>query len=342
VRVKSVLIRVICEFISCFLLSYRQTNPCLLHFLVRKQPHQGFIVKIDHLHPIAPRVAEIATERWDQFDAVLIGQLVANLRKLLLVAHHDPEMPRAVSFYLLDFKHREKLMFAELENASPSPSSSFLRIEYILIKLDRLVDLSHFDGDVVAAIYCTLIAASFGLTVAQPCPAFTGRLFDVGFIGRRGNLTSARPSPVFPVRAGALGLDAGGPGAACAWVTPAESLFRFRDNPQVWTCRCRGNRRRCSACAGKARRGRCRGCVGTDRSRRIRATAINGIGVDSRSGDARIVVLIKSTVIRESGRSLHLRGLNRHFFSSHPVTTRLRRAHNHQPHRGDVRADGRA
>jgi len=24
---------------------------------------------------------------------------------------------------------------------------------------------------------------------------------------------------------------------------PAESLFRFRDNPQVWTCRCRGNRR---------------------------------------------------------------------------------------------------
>ena len=43
--------------------AFVEFDPGLLHFTVRQEPDQRFIVKIDNLNAVAPRVTEIAAER---------------------------------------------------------------------------------------------------------------------------------------------------------------------------------------------------------------------------------------------------------------------------------------
>src|SRR5439155_4838422 len=48
-------------------------NSGFLHFAIWQEPDQRFVVKIDHLYAVAPRVAKIAPERWFEFQVVLAG-----------------------------------------------------------------------------------------------------------------------------------------------------------------------------------------------------------------------------------------------------------------------------
>src|SRR5712691_4090832 len=42
----------------------------LLHFTIRQEPDERFIVEIDHLNAVAPRIAKIAPERRHQFQPI--------------------------------------------------------------------------------------------------------------------------------------------------------------------------------------------------------------------------------------------------------------------------------
>src|SRR5438093_13323452 len=52
---------------------FSEFDSSFLHFAIRQQPDQGFIVKIDNLNPIAPGVAKIAAERRLEFQFVFFG-----------------------------------------------------------------------------------------------------------------------------------------------------------------------------------------------------------------------------------------------------------------------------
>src|SRR5207253_1562377 len=54
----------------------------LLHLTIRQQPNERFIVQIDDLDAVSPRVAEVAPKRRDQFDSIFLHQLPAHRRDL--------------------------------------------------------------------------------------------------------------------------------------------------------------------------------------------------------------------------------------------------------------------
>ena len=49
-----------------------EINSGFLYFVIRQKPDQRFIVKIDNLNAIAPRIAEIAAKRRDEFDFIFV------------------------------------------------------------------------------------------------------------------------------------------------------------------------------------------------------------------------------------------------------------------------------
>jgi hypothetical protein len=123
-----------------------------LHFLVRQQPDQRFVVQIDYLNPVAKRIVKIATESGDQFQAVLLCDFFPNLRELPFIAHHDSEVSHPVGPHFLDLEHREELVRAEFEKSVTFAFVEFFEVENVLVKRDCFCHVSHFDGDVVAAI----------------------------------------------------------------------------------------------------------------------------------------------------------------------------------------------
>src|SRR4026209_1019573 len=58
----------------------------LLDFAISQEPHQRFIVKIDNLEPVAPRIPKIATKRRLQFEFILFFEFLWNFRHLRFIA----------------------------------------------------------------------------------------------------------------------------------------------------------------------------------------------------------------------------------------------------------------
>ena len=109
-------------------------------------------MKIHHLNPIAERIAEVTAEPRNQFQPVLLRDLLAHLGELHFIANHYAEMPHAVGLHFLDFEHREELMLAELEERIAFSFVKLLQIENVLVERDRLLHVIHFDGDMIASV----------------------------------------------------------------------------------------------------------------------------------------------------------------------------------------------
>src|SRR5438445_13850863 len=50
-----------------------------LHFAIRQQPDERFVVQVDDLDAVAPRIAEVAPKPRNQFEPIFLRQLVADL-----------------------------------------------------------------------------------------------------------------------------------------------------------------------------------------------------------------------------------------------------------------------
>jgi len=124
----------------------------LLYFGIRQKPDQRFVVKIDHLDAIAPRIAKIAAKRRLQFELVFLGEFLSNLLKLCFVANHDPEMPHVCPLNLVDFENGEKLMLTQFEERVAFAAAHLFQIENILVERHRLLDIIHFNGHMIASI----------------------------------------------------------------------------------------------------------------------------------------------------------------------------------------------
>jgi hypothetical protein len=61
-------------------------------------------------------------------------------------------MANPVRFYLIDLEDREKLVFTQFQESVAFAAIHFLQIEYILIKLYRLLYIAYFDREVIASI----------------------------------------------------------------------------------------------------------------------------------------------------------------------------------------------
>jgi hypothetical protein len=153
----------------------RERDTRLLHLAIGEQPDERFIVQIDDLDAIPPRVTEVAAKRWDQLDGVLMHQFVAHLSELLFIAHHEADVPVArVSRHSLSLEHREKLVLAEIEERIALSFIQFFQTEDILIKRDRLPDIADLDRDVIAAINLSAHATTLHFDSAAPLVSSTG------------------------------------------------------------------------------------------------------------------------------------------------------------------------
>src|SRR5439155_9237601 len=90
-------------------------NARLLHLRIRQKPDKRFVVEIDNLNAVAPRIAKIAAERRLQLQFVFFCEFLANFGQLRFVAHHDAEMPYVRPLHLFHFENREELMLAQFE-----------------------------------------------------------------------------------------------------------------------------------------------------------------------------------------------------------------------------------
>jgi hypothetical protein len=129
-----------------------ERDPRLLHLAVRQQPHQRFVVKIDHLNSISPWITKIAAERRLQFEFVFPGEFLSHFLELRFIANHDSEMPHVCSLHFVDLENGEELVLTQLEERVALAAAQLLKIENILIKRHRLVDVVHFDGNMIASI----------------------------------------------------------------------------------------------------------------------------------------------------------------------------------------------
>jgi hypothetical protein len=132
--------------------TFFKPDPRLLHLAIWHQPDERFIVKIDNLNPVPPRIPKITAERRLQCQFVFSSQLLAHLGELLLIADHDSEMPHVRRLNFLHLENREKLMFAQFEKRVAFAAIELFQIENILVKFYRLADVVHLDGDMITAI----------------------------------------------------------------------------------------------------------------------------------------------------------------------------------------------
>ena len=109
-------------------------------------------MKIDNLDAIAPRIAEVAPKRRLEFQFVFFGKLLPDFFELLFIANHDSEMAHVYRLDLFHFENGEKLMLAEFKEGVAFAFLQLLQIEDVFVKRDRLLDVVHFDGDVIAAV----------------------------------------------------------------------------------------------------------------------------------------------------------------------------------------------
>jgi len=108
-------------------------------------------MKIDNLDTISPWIAKIATERRFQLQFVFFSKFLANFGQLRLIANHDPEMAHVCRLHLLYFENREELMLAQSEKRVARAAAHLFDIENVFLKRYRLLDIAHFDGDVIAS-----------------------------------------------------------------------------------------------------------------------------------------------------------------------------------------------
>ena len=101
------------------------------------------------LNSVAPWIAEVASEGWDQLDLVFLCYLIPHFSDLIGIAHYDTEVTIAcIGAHVLALEHRQKLMLAEFEKCVAFALIQFLQPEKILIEFDRLFDVAYFNGDV--------------------------------------------------------------------------------------------------------------------------------------------------------------------------------------------------
>ncbi len=110
-------------------------------------------MKIDNLDAVAPGIAEIATKRRLEFQFVFFGKFLADFGQLLFISHYDSEMAHVRRLQFFHFKNCQELVLAEFEEGVAFAAVEFLQIKNILVKRDRPLDVIHFDGDVIAAVY---------------------------------------------------------------------------------------------------------------------------------------------------------------------------------------------
>ena len=78
----------------------------LLHFAIRQEPDERFVVKIDNLYAVSPRIAKIATERGLQLQFVFLLQFLPDFLQLRFVADHDPEVAHICRLHVFYFEDR--------------------------------------------------------------------------------------------------------------------------------------------------------------------------------------------------------------------------------------------
>src|SRR2546430_7645794 len=88
-------------------------NSRLLHFAIRQKPDKRFVVKIDNLDAIAPRIAKIAAERRLQLQFVFFSEFFPNFGQLRFIPNHDAEMPHVRPLHLFHFEKRQELILSQ-------------------------------------------------------------------------------------------------------------------------------------------------------------------------------------------------------------------------------------
>jgi hypothetical protein len=109
-------------------------------------------VKIDNLDTVAPRIPKVAAEGRLQLEFVFPGKLLSDFLQLLLVAHHDPEMPNVGGLHFLNFKNGQELVLTEFKERVPLTTAHLFQIKNILVKRHRLLDVIHLNRDMIASI----------------------------------------------------------------------------------------------------------------------------------------------------------------------------------------------
>src|SRR6476660_4669718 len=99
----------------------------LLDFAVRQEPDKRFVMKIDNLDAIAPRVVKITAERRYQLDLVFASEFMTDFLELRFVADHDSEMAHGRPLHLVRFEDCEKLMLAQFEKGVALAASHLLQ-----------------------------------------------------------------------------------------------------------------------------------------------------------------------------------------------------------------------
>jgi hypothetical protein len=136
-----------------------------LYFAIRQKPDERFVVKIDNLNAIPPRIVKIAAERRLEFEFIFAGDFLAYFRDLRFVAHHNSEMSHPSGVQFSHFEDGEELVFAEFEKGVTLAAVELFEIENVFVKCDRLFDVVHLDGDVIAAVN---LYAHFLAYIARP------------------------------------------------------------------------------------------------------------------------------------------------------------------------------
>ena len=111
-------------------------------------------MQVHHLDAISPGIAEVTAETFNQLDPVLARELLTYSGDLRIIPDHDAKVliPRDWS-HALTLKHGEKLMLSQLKEGIPFTPVLLVETEDILIESDSLLNVSHLDGDMVAAVH---------------------------------------------------------------------------------------------------------------------------------------------------------------------------------------------
>jgi hypothetical protein len=123
-----------------------------LDFAVWQEPNKRFIVKVDNLDAVAPRVVEIAAKRRLELQLVFFRYFLAHFLDLFFIANDDPEMSDVHRLDLVDFKDRKELVLAEFEKRVAFAAVHWFEIEDVFVKHDCLFDVIDFDRDVIASV----------------------------------------------------------------------------------------------------------------------------------------------------------------------------------------------
>jgi len=124
-----------------------------LHFAVRQQPDERFVVEVDYLDTIAPWIVKIATKWRLKFEFVFLCEFLPDFLELRFITNHDPEMPHVCALNLFDFKNREELVLAQFEKCIALAAAHLFEIENIFVKGRRLLDVINLDRDMIASIH---------------------------------------------------------------------------------------------------------------------------------------------------------------------------------------------